>query len=524
MKRGILTALVIALLVSAGGAAFALWRTEKKNAQNTLAVGGVEMSLDKESGDSAYFSATLAPRGDFAPADYEEAKQLAREDNGETIADAIIAVSRTAEFRAGYKISLSDAAYANNAQTRAAIRLTCYRLDGMEGVATDWTGTPFSAAPPLRGLLGAGEVKYHLFLTAESGFASGRNFSFDVVLESMLNVNFTSAEWFSAWQIADEDTSPFVLTSSGDSLNINIKTAQSSNQLEARRFVFYLDAREWSQYAPADVVAVGFKYSGSENYVNAAESRMRIFAKQNPGLDSVQITDGSGGISLIKDVPVGTREKQFTMKLADWNALTTVRFTANYIGFVACGEANSSLRIEDFTFLNATEYEAARRAELAAENFTSTDSGWRVIAPTVSQLVLNGEEIQLTKKLTGSSLTGRDHAIVLDAKTFAEASELGFSTLTFSYRGDSIFAASAFPKIRMYGKQDGGRDLSHVQEGTAGLSLFSPSLDLTVTSEWQTATILLSDFLALENHNYLGIVVGGDAQSVLTLRDMKFSV
>lgn len=168
---------------------YALWKgNQKTSVENALNIGSVDVELDKElEGQTVkkYFNTRLEPyNGSFAPSSYSEALDLSEADNGVTIAEAKINVSREYEKEVGYFLTVDDSVYGNNAQLKNAVKLTCFKLDGDDGVATAWNGVSFENAGPITGILGLGVDTYHLFVVAEGAVAADKTFKFSLNVDS----------------------------------------------------------------------------------------------------------------------------------------------------------------------------------------------------------------------------------------------------------------------------------------------------------------------------------------------------
>lgn len=168
----------------------------KASRNNSLTIGNVEfvMSGTDDTGlvveeGSAYFHSTLEIyNGSFAPESYAQALEMTNSDNGKSIADAKITLTREQEREVFYGLSLRADGYSNNAQFSENIKVTGYLLndEGTDGTLTAWNHTSFGQAEPLESRMGAGSKTYHIFITAESASVAGYNFSFDIVLDSAL--------------------------------------------------------------------------------------------------------------------------------------------------------------------------------------------------------------------------------------------------------------------------------------------------------------------------------------------------
>lgn len=185
----LLSLLLVLTIVPCVGLAFAAtqWMTGQRSSENTLEIGDYVIDLDKrdELTDKVYFSTALQPyNGTFEPDSYAAALSAAEADNGRSIADAKVTLSRQKDAVVNYSVVLDDTNYGNNEQTRNAVHVTAYKVTGEAGAGTAWTHTSFGAETPLEGSIGGGSEVYHLFVTAE-GIAAKGAFKFDLVLTSM---------------------------------------------------------------------------------------------------------------------------------------------------------------------------------------------------------------------------------------------------------------------------------------------------------------------------------------------------
>ena len=298
---------------------------------------------------------------------------------------------------------------------------------------------------------------------------------------------------------------------------IEIHKLADAGGLSARHNAVSFQSAVFQTYRHAGFAAVRLKYSSDAAFA-ASGGNVRLYGKAHTGWDVGVIQEGTTGVSPLAVLNIAERAGELLFSFEDFYGLENHAL----LGMVVSG-TEGVFRIDDIEFLTQDEYDAILTEKLSQKDFARSLTGWTAINESaVTGLTAQNGEVRILKKIAGTVLTGRDHAVVLDGNLFAEAKRLGFTKLHFSYRGDENFAGSVCPKLRFYGKKSISRDVGAVQNGTDGLSLFSPSLDLTVTSEWQSAEIDLAVFLALENHNALGIVVGGDAGASVCFKEVKF--
>ena len=403
-KKITLTALILALALCLAAGAFAVyaaWTSGTKNAQNTLSVGTAEISLDKEGGENKYFSAVFdAPRESaFTPADYSEAVAAAEEDNGATIAQAQITLTRTEDMAAHYTLALDDSAYNNNRQMRGNVFLTCYEVKDGAGTVTAWAHTRFSEAQPLAGSLSAGSVTYHLFLTAEGGFTAGQDFTFDLVLESRIPPAHDEMLAYSAEDGTTYDENGTALT-----------FADHAGQLVELTMQAYLDSDAQGTFT-ANIAAIADGTASDVYTYQASAADIGVwkeisFVVQLDESGSCVLTGSSGSsegeafIYYLKDI-AAAEVAPLTVELAGSDFLAT---TSTYSG--AANTAGTTAQL--------TVYNGETPVEVSSLTFTSSDTGIVTVGAD-GTVNTTGKAGMTTITVTGELCRGEIHVEVFTA-------------------------------------------------------------------------------------------------------------
>ena len=135
---------------------------------------------------------------------------------------------------------------------------------------------------------------------------------------------------------------------------------------------------------------------------------------------------------------------------------------------------------------------------------------WKANSSYVSLSYENGENaIVVTKTSDKDSVNAKENMVYLNADYIRLAKESGATCIQFDYKANDALVSGENAAFRFYATEA-------VVSLTGAFDIF------TVSNDWQTATIDIEQFFVANEHvQYFGIVLGGGANSSLTIKNWR---
>ena len=308
---------------------------------------------------------------------------------------------------------------------------------------------------------------------------------------------------------------------------MKVSMVNTGAQIAGRDFVMYTSINMLKDAQAAGFVAISFKVSSADGAFTADGRGLRVYSKQNAGRDTAGITtNASAGIYQYADFGTAADTTEF-MVIINVDEFLALNANANYLAIVLNMPGSTSANFSDLQFISATEEEIIAQYNFSEVNTPSTASHgiWDVNTGSVFGKAwdASANAMKVSMVNTGAQIAGRDFVMYTSISVLKKANAAGIEKVYFTVSSPDGAFLEAGRGIRVYSKQNAGRDGAAITISEAyGIYTYADfGTDLNVTKF--TVEIDIADFLALNaNANYIGIVLNMPANTTAYFSNLRF--